>query len=702
MNGNHAGTRSGISKTQIGAVLALSGWMLSASAIQFEETTSSAGIIYTGESWGTSWGDVNGDGRPDLYTNNHRVKDSIWVNNGNGTFTDAANAIVGALWDSEWNSDTHGATLVDFDNDGDKDLVVSNGFNGRNTFGYGWRFFVNQNGTLVNQTEQMGLTYTASSGGRFPGWFDVNNDGKLDLWVLSQSTGRDAELFIQKSTGGFTNTTSTYQHCRSNHFMMLSDLDLDGRLEVLCSGKNDFPNRVYDTSPYPLAFRDETASVPFTALVQDTALMDFNNDLRPDIFHVRGGKRLTGASRVGPNNVEAQLIAENSHEVGMSFVTSGVLSVISHWEYRKDTETTQVYIGSGGIHPSSFNFTLKPTNSSTWGIKPHDPSVASQRGIYIGYTPATQTWQFFVSPGGKWNLTSFQVASTTSISHLLSVGLQAADRPIKPALYSNTPGGFVVEDLKLAGLNTALMCVGVAAGDFDNDRDVDLYLVCREASANIANVLYENQGNAKFVKVANAGGAAGVIGSAQGSGAGTGEEATVADYDGDGFLDLFVSNGLNETEQRTGGPYQLFHNKGNANHWVELDLQGGASNRDGIGAKVIATTPDQAQQLREQNGGFHRWSQDHSRLHFGLASHTSVDLRIEWPSGAVDTFFGVAANHIYRVVEQGAISVADTPPLPPSPFTLTPTTIAFGNLAINTVSDPRVVAFTNTSGSSLT
>src|SRR5215207_5986159 len=330
-----------------GLFLLLSGWMTGAIAgIAFEERTSSSGILYSGESWGTSWGDFNGDGWPDLFTQNHRVKPSLWRNNRNGTFTDVANAVdVDGVWTKEWNSDTHGATWVDFDNDGDKDLVVSNSFNGRNTFGYGWRFFVNQNNKLVNRTEQMGLTYTASSGGRFPGWFDVNNDGKLDLWVLSQSTGRDAELLIQNNSGGFTNTGGTYQHCRSNHFMMLSDLDLDGRLEVLCSGKNDFPNRVYDTSPYPQAFRDETASVPFTSLVQDTALMDFNNDLRPDIFHVRGGKRLTGASQFSPTEIESQLIAENSHEVGMSFVTSGVLSVISHWEYHTDTETTQIYIG---------------------------------------------------------------------------------------------------------------------------------------------------------------------------------------------------------------------------------------------------------------------------------------------------------------------------------------------------------------------
>ena len=70
-----------------------------------------------------------------------------------------------------------------------------------------------------------------------------------------------------------------------------------------------------------------------------------------------------------------------------------------------------------------------------------------------------------------------------------------------------------------------------------------------------------------------------------------------------------------------GGPKQLFHNLGNSNHWMEFDLVGTTSNRDGIGSKVYVTAGG-VTQYREQNGGYHRWSQNFMRVHVGLATNT--------------------------------------------------------------------------------
>ena len=64
---------------------------------------------------------------------------------------------------------------------------------------------------------------------------------------------------------------------------------------------------------------------------------------------------------------------------------------------------------------------------------------------------------------------------------------------------------------------------------------------------------------------------------------GRGDAASVADYDGDGFLDLLVTNGTSKSPFELDGPTFLFRNLGNANHWIEIDLEGGISNRDGVG-----------------------------------------------------------------------------------------------------------------------
>lgn len=99
------------------------------------------------------------------------------------------------------------------------------------------------------------------------------------------------------------------------------------------------------------------------------------------------------------------------------------------------------------------------------------------------------------------------------------------------------------------------------------------------------------------------------------------------------------------------GPHQLFRNQGNGNHWIEIDLEGTVSNRDGIGASVVLEAGGVVQ-IRGQGGGMHRFTQNHQRIHFGLATHKTVDrLTIRWPSGIVQGLENVAANQILTIRE---------------------------------------------------
>ena len=64
-----------------------------------------------------------------------------------------------------------------------------------------------------------------------------------------------------------------------------------------------------------------------------------------------------------------------------------------------------------------------------------------------------------------------------------------------------------------------------------------------------------------------------------------GRGAAWGDYDNDGFLDLFVTNGEDNT-LFIEGPQFLYHNEGNRNNWLKIKLVGTTSNRQGLGAKV--------------------------------------------------------------------------------------------------------------------
>ena len=118
--------------------------------------------------------------------------------------------------------------------------------------------------------------------------------------------------------------------------------------------------------------------------------------------------------------------------------------------------------------------------------------------------------------------------------------LTAGDMPRAPVLLANPTGNQWINRTSAAGLNIPVPCVSGVAADFDNDMDMDIYLVCRNAVSNAQDILYENTGGGVFIAVSGAGGAPGPLG----TGVGTGDSVVTADFDADGFVDLFQTNGL--------------------------------------------------------------------------------------------------------------------------------------------------------------
>jgi hypothetical protein len=633
---------------------ALAAWPYAQAQIAFVDATNSAAVAHRGETYGASWGDFNGDAFPDLFASNHRTRPSLFVNRGNGTFIDVGGQV--PTWRNRPNADTHGGSWADIDNDADQDLLVSAGTGNLS------QLLFNQNRSLVNLTKERGLT-TTNLGGRLPVWLDYDGDKQVDL-VMTQFGGI-AKLYQQRPPGFFTETTGEAKLlCIRFHYAQLIDVTNDGRVDLMCSDQDLFPQKIYNTEPMPWSkVFDSAKPVAYLKPVPkgvDSAIADFNNDGRVDLF-VIGGVELhpSGVTQSSSTHFESHLTDATK---GFQFNTAGKVKFDLDWnkqDVRSTTTFTRIKIGAGARIPASLPFTLDPADPTVRGMPPAPTTEAQIPVMRVGYDAATKKWTVVVH--SQLNATApvvfsevyFKVDSTSAITGLRPTGLLPSDTAKRPTLLVNRSGGFVNETIA-AGLGAPIQCATVVAGDFDNDMDQDLYLGCRTGSSNLPNILYLNRGDGTFTNVPGAGGARGPVGVAFASGAGWSDSIVTADYNVDGFLDLYVTNGLNLRPRLYGGPTKLFRNKGNANRWIELDLVGTLSERDATGARVFATA-NGVTQLRVQDGGYHRWSQNMKRLHFGLAGAAQVNVRVEWPSGTVQTFNGVATNKLYRVTEGAGI-----------------------------------------------
>ncbi len=217
---------------------------------------------------------------------------------------------------------------------------------------------------------------------------------------------------------------------------------------------------------------------------------------------------------------------------------------------------------------------------------------------------------------------------------------------VKQTLYRNNGTGTFTDVSDVSGLGVVANNRAACWGDFDNDGYLDLYVVNSgdNVSGKGPNFLYRNNRNGSFTDVASRAGVTVPV-LTRGRGAAWG------DYDNDGFLDLFVTNGEDNTDYIE-GPQFLFHNRTGRQHWLKVRLVGTLSDSQGLGAKVTLRVGSRIQ-YRELNGADgHFLSQGAAPLHFGLGKAALVDqLIVTWPSGIIQVLEAVAPDQTLTVTE---------------------------------------------------
>ncbi|MGH9163790.1 MAG: CRTAC1 family protein, partial [Vicinamibacteraceae bacterium] len=237
------------------------------------------------------------------------------------------------------------------------------------------------------------------------------------------------------------------------------------------------------------------------------------------------------------------------------------------------------------------------------------------------------------------------------------------------------PSGALVEYENMAsslGVDLGGWSWGAQFGDLNNDGTLDLYLVNGYVSAGertsywydfsviavghsaiIADArnwpamrgrslsgyqpsrVWINDGLGRFTEVAQVVGATDTY---------DGRAIALADLSNRGVLDVIVAN------QR--GPLLVYRNMVQpGRHWVAFELEGRASNRSAIGARVEVQWAG-GRQVQEVSGGTGFSAQNQRRLHYGLGTHAHVDrVVIRWPSGRRQTIENPQVDRLHEIVE---------------------------------------------------
>ena len=510
-------------------------------------------------------------------------------------------------------------------------------------------------------TAQSGIRFTHSFGAEQLGslvestgagcvWFDYNNDGKPDLYVVSgrpleagmhpyplrrpPATAPHNHLYRNNGDGTFTDVTDQagVPGDGFSFSAIAADFDNDGYTDLLVTSYGHvtlYRNRGDGT------FEDVTAKAGLNVKgwAIGAAWLDYDRDGCLDLFIGRYVK-FDPAYR-------AYYPADNY---------PGPL------DYQADSNLLFHNNCHGGFEDVSEKAGIAAFKGRTMGVTAADFDGDGYPDIYVA-NDKTENFLFHNKRDGTFEEIAVEAGAafgqngeSTSAMGPVFADLENNGQPylwVTDSKYNRLlkytgqlPFADVTQQAGIAQYTAQYTSWGTGIYDFDNDGFKDIFishgglihLIPQEHS------LFRNLGGGKFEDVSTT---AGPFFDTKTVGRG----ACFADYANDGRMGAFLVN--------LGAPGVLLRNvTAPLGHWLEVRLIGTKSNRDGIGA-VVEVSAGGAQQRSERVAGSGYLSQDDWRLHFGLGANTKADkVTIAWPSGKRQSIENVAANQVLTIREQ--------------------------------------------------
>lgn len=514
-------------------------------------------------------------------------------------------------------------------------------------------------------SEEKYLIETMGSG---CGWIDYNSDGFMDLYLVNGTATQvhqpevapTSSLFRNNGDGTFSEVTEQAEVGAEGLFGMgiaVGDYDNDGWQDLFVAG---YDRSILYRNNGEGSFSDETALSGVSNAGRwgsSAAWFDYNRDGQLDLI----------IANYVDWTPEGNVRCGNPGEEYRAYCHPD--------EYSGQSPTLYLNQGQGRFKDATESSLLSLSPASGLGVVTFDYDRDGWQDIFIA-NDAMANSLFRNNGDGTFEEIAYPsgIALSEDGKAEAGMGTDAADTNGNgwmdvfvthldfehDRLYRNLRKGMFEDRTFAAKLGYATFSYsgfGAKFFDYDNDGSKDLLIANGHILDNIhlyhaevtyaeQNLLYKNDGKGRFSKTGNS-----VLGDLKEQFVSRG--AAVADFDNDGDVDVLVSN--------NGQRAQLIRNDGgNGNRWLQIQLVGSESNRDGVGARVKVVAGDLTQYDERKGGSSYQSAQD-PRLHFGLGHRVLVDLiEVTWPSGLREVFHSLESNRT-TIIEEGTGTAAGVP-----------------------------------------
>ena len=489
-----------------------------------------------------------------------------------------------------------GAAFFDLDNDGWQDIFLVNsrrwpGRTGPATYPALYRN--NRNGTFTDVTRRSGLATELYGLGVAAA--DYDNDGDSDIYVTAVGPNR---LFRNNGAGQFEDVTAGAGVGDPGLSASAAwfDYDRDGRLDLFVANYVEWTiatDRFCSLDGKTKSYcTPESYKGQSPTLYRNTGKGTFENVTRKAGLHDPAAKTLGVALIDYDNDGLVDLLAANDTQPNRLYRNKG------------DGTFTDV-AGMAGVA-----FNEAGTARAGMGVDAADYDGSGRQSVVIG------------------NFSNEMMA-----------------------LYANQGNGLFIDEAPNSTIGRASrlrLTFACFFFDFDLDGWLDIFGANGHVADDIATVqptityaepphLFRNAGQKKFEDVSTRVGA-------EFARASVARGAAYGDYDNDGDLDIVIT--------ANNGPARLFRNDGTVNHALRVTLNGSASNRDAIGAKVRVVRVAGHPVTGMVKTGSSYLSQSELPLTFGLGATTRVGgIEVTWPTGRTERLPGVAGDQRITIVE---------------------------------------------------